>query len=100
MADDLTTQVLIQIRDRIDRGFTELESKLGARIDDTNQRIDDTNQRLSVLATLTRSIDGRLEKIEERAAEHVFLPHRVEALEETSEAHEARIARLEAAAKP
>lgn len=91
MADDFNTQVLIEIRDSI----RNLGDRLDGRIDETNQRLDETNQRLAVLATLTRSIDGRLEKIEEREPNRAFLPHRVSALEDARDDHEARLAALE-----
>ncbi len=95
MADELTTQILVEIRDAVRENGRRIDDN-GRRIDDNGRRIDDTNERLAVLATLTRSIDGRLAKIEAREPDRLFLPRRVDQLEVDRDDHEARIAALEA----
>lgn len=82
MAEELSTRILIEIRDGI--------RDVGQCVDQTNQRLDQTNQRLAVLAKITQGIDTRLERIEN---ERSFLPRRVDILEE-------KVERLEAAIDP
>jgi chromosome segregation ATPase len=53
---DLTTRVLIEIRDEIKATRTEL----AARLDETNTRIDRTNQHLERLEHRVASMDLRL----------------------------------------
>lgn len=92
---DLTTQVLVEIRDEIRELRHDTNERFGEvnqRLDKTNQRLDETNQRLTVLAQITQGIDGRLEKIEEREPDRLFLPQRVSKLEQ-------RVGVLEDAAK-
>ena len=79
-SDEVTTKILIEIRDSIRQ---------------TNERLDQTNERLAILATLTRSIDGRVAKLEAREPDRLFLPQRVQQLEASREDHEARLAALE-----
>ncbi len=81
VADELTTQLLIEIRDAT-RATNDRLEETNQRLDETNQRLDETNQRLAVLATLTKSIDTRVEKLEAREPDRLFLPRRVERLEE------------------
>ena len=70
---DLTTRVLIEIRDevrrtnaRLDEGFSEVN----ARIDQTNVRLGQTNARLDNLIDVAgdryRDLDARVRKLEER----------------------------------
>ena len=54
MAQDLTTEILIQIRDEI--------RKTNERLDSTNERLDSTNERLD-------STNERLERLEARQTE-------------------------------
>ena len=65
MADDLTPELLAEIRDAVCDNGRQID-RTNDRLDQTNERLDQTNERLAVLATLTRSSDGRLEKIEAR----------------------------------
>ncbi|MEQ9496443.1 MAG: hypothetical protein RIT81_06280 [Deltaproteobacteria bacterium] len=98
MADELTTQILIEIRDATRATNERLDhavERLDGRLDETNQRLDQTNERLGILAKLTQSIDGRLAKIEEREPDRLFLPRRVDRLEADRDDHEARLAALE-----
>lgn len=101
MTDELTTKILVEIRDAVrenGRRIEETNERLDAaneRLDATNERLDDTNQRLSILATLTRSIDGRVAKLEDR--DTLFLPQRVQRLEADRDDHAARLAALEEA---
>jgi len=71
MATDVTTKILIEIRDGI-RGTNE-------RLDQTNERLDQTNERVTVLAKITQGIDTRLSRMESNS---VFLPRRVDVLEQ------------------
>lgn len=105
MAEELTTRILMEIRDavrgtneRLDHAVERLDTRLdetNQRLDETNQRLDETNQRLAVLATLTKSIDTHVGKIENREADRVFLPQRLERLEADRDDHEARLRALE-----
>lgn len=82
MEEQLTTRILIEIRDEIRRTREDLNGRLdqtNERLDQTNERLDQTNQRLGVLARITQGIDTRLSKIETGDA---FIPARVQALEE------------------
>ncbi len=86
VADELTTNILIEIRDEI-RGTKEEVQATNRRLDDTNRRLDDNNDRLSILSAITRGIDTRLSKME---TSNGFLPRRVDVLEQ-------KVQRLEAA---
>ncbi len=92
---DLTESILLEIRDDL-REMKAEQRKTNERLDQTNQRLDqtierldETNQRLGALAHITRGIDTRLQRIEDREPDRLFLPQRVDALE-------ARVTRLEA----
>jgi chromosome segregation ATPase len=55
---DLTTQILLEIRDEI----RTTRADLGARIDETNSRLDQTNSRLD-------QTNSRLDRLERRQTE-------------------------------
>ena len=64
MTEDLTTRILIQIRDEIVKTNERLDAtrlELSERLDATNQRLDATNQRLDrheqILVQLVRGQD-------------------------------------------
>lgn len=60
---DLTTRVLIEIRDEIKATRVDLSSRIdetNARLDETNRRLDGTNQRLERLEERVTHMDLRL----------------------------------------
>ena len=61
MATDVTTKILIEIRDGI-RGTNERLDQTNERLDQTNERLDQTNERVTVLAKITQGIDTRLSR--------------------------------------
>lgn len=66
---DITTQVLIQIRDRLDQLVAEAV-ETNHRIDDTNHRIDRTNRQLANLdARLSTEIGGLRDEVRELRGE-------------------------------
>ena len=78
---DLNTKILEDIRDTLRKSERHQEQ--------TNERLTRVEQALAVLAKITQGIAHRLERIEDREPDRLFLPQRVDALED-------RVGRLEA----
>ncbi len=89
VAKDLNTQILISIRDEI-RGVKQEQLETNERLEGLEHGLGETNQRLAVLAKITQGIDTRLTRME---SQNVFLPRRVDVLEE-------KVARLEENSRP
>ena len=71
---DLNTKILEDIRDTLRKSERHQEQ--------TNERLTRVEQALAVLAKITQGIDHRLERIEDREPNRLFLPQRVDALED------------------
>ena len=67
-ADDVTTRILIEIRDRIDQTNQRLD-QTNQRLDQTNQRLDQTGVRLDhKIDQLRDDLGGRITEFEMRSA--------------------------------
>jgi hypothetical protein len=97
VAEEITTQILIQIRDEI-RGTNarlgEFQAEVRGELRASNERLDhfqaDVNQSFGIVRMLLQGMDARIERIETVLPSEpmTFLPRRVEVLEE-------KVARIE-----
>ncbi|MBX3232875.1 MAG: hypothetical protein KIT84_42365 [Labilithrix sp.] len=95
MAEDLTTRILIEIRDEM----RKTREELGSRIDKTNERLDKTNERLDRLEQ--RQHEGEIRLATEIVAVAAAVRQLTEHLRDDREVraqvadHERRLAILE-----
>jgi hypothetical protein len=95
VADELTTKILVDIRERIDRLDTGLHGEIRALRSEVKAEIADTNRNVAILAKIIESVHTQLEKVLQWQKESAWLPRRVDALEVASADHEERIERIE-----